>query len=260
MFDTGLANRIRAKGVEVIEVAGWQTRGSSSFAPRGGVNHHTAGPASGVTPSLETCIHGRSDVPGPLCNVLQSREPSGMDKAYLIAAGRANHAGSGGWRGLTGNSSVHGLEIEHIGTTSVSPERVKVSILIQAAFLEAPGSSRNSYYTCQHFEWAPTRKIDFNVLGMTPEEYRSNVQYWVGRNSSNPIPAPTPPAEDAADMRLIQGPKAIALIGVGFWRTCADMDEVTCLQAGGIPGPRHVDQHQWDEIKNSVLNPTYVDD
>lgn len=188
MLDTGLADRIRRKGVEAVEVAGWQTRSAGSFEPYGSVNHHTAGSASGTVPSLNTCIYGRPDLPGPLCNILQSRESDGWDKAYIIAAGRANHAGSGGWRGLSGNGSVGGLEVEHVGTASVSVSRLEVSARIQAALLEAPGSSRDAANCCQHFEWTP-RKIDFNSLyPWAPATFRDRVGYWIGRYIDDELP------------------------------------------------------------------------
>jgi len=153
--DTNLANRLRAAGLRVVECSGWQTRGSSDFYPKGSVNHHTAGPASGATPSLNVCINGRSDLPGPLCNVFQSREPDGRDIAYVVAAGRANHAGSGGWKGLSGNSSVWGLEVEHTGTSALPQGRIDISAAIHRAMFGGDASM-----VCQHKEWAPTRKID----------------------------------------------------------------------------------------------------
>lgn len=183
MLDVGLANRIRDKGVEVVEVAGWPTRSAGSYEPHGSVNHHTAGGAGGTVPSLATCIYGRSDLDGPLCNVLQSREPDGMDKAYVIAAGRANHAGKGGWRGLSGNGSVGGLEVEHVGTGPVDPLRLEVSARIQAALLEAPGSSRSAANCCQHSEWTP-RKIDFfDLRPWSVTTFRQRVAYWIGRSA-----------------------------------------------------------------------------
>jgi hypothetical protein len=154
--DTGIASRLRAAGIPVVEVAGWQTRGSSSFAPQGAVNHNTAGPASGATPSLNTCIYGRPDLAGPLCNVFQSREQGGVDIAYVVAAGRANHAGDGSWRGLTGNSSVYGLEVEHTGTSDVPVERLETAAAIIAAMFTGDVGM-----VCQHREWAPNRKPDF---------------------------------------------------------------------------------------------------
>lgn len=153
--DTAIADRLRAAGLRVIEIDDWQVRGSTDFAPGGSVNHHTAGPSSGATPSLNTCIHGRPDLAGPLCNVFQSREPDGRDIAYVVAAGRANHAGEGGWRGLSGNRSVYGLEIEHTGTSTLGSSRQQIAARIHAAMFT--GDPAN---VCQHREWAPSRKID----------------------------------------------------------------------------------------------------
>lgn len=155
--DLGIADRIRAVGVPVVEVAGWRDRGDDDLAARGAVMHHTAGSPTGTAPSLAVCIHGRADVPGPLCHVLQSREPDGHDKAYVIAAGRANHAGLGGWRGLAGNRTVYGLEIEHTGVEPLPPHRQEVAARILAALI---GPDGDPSLVCQHREWAPGRKID----------------------------------------------------------------------------------------------------
>ena len=86
-------------------------RDYATFNPYGSVNHHTAGPRVGIAPSLGICINGRSGLPGPLCNVHQQRN----DVVNVVAAGVANHAGRGGWQGMSGNQSVFGLEIEHCG-------------------------------------------------------------------------------------------------------------------------------------------------
>jgi hypothetical protein len=193
MHDTGLANRIRAKGVTVVEVAGWQTRGNGSgFTPIGAIHHHTAGSPNGTTPSLNTCIYGRPDVTGPLCSVLQSREadPS-KDKAYVIAAGKGNHGGQGTWTGKSGtfnsNYESMGLEVEHVGTAPVDPNRHEISCRILAAFLEAPGSSRDPSMCCQHFEYATPagRKVDFfNLSPRDPAWIRNRVGYWIGRTAT----------------------------------------------------------------------------
>lgn len=182
MYDTGLANRLRKRGVDVVEIGGWQTRGSSSFNPKGSVNHHTAGSASGAAPSLSICIYGRKDLPGPLCHVLLGRDL----RAYVIAAGRANHAGTGGWRGLAGNSSVHGLEIEHTGYGQAA-DQLYVAIQIHAAFLEAPGSTLDPAMVCQHFEWT-SRKVDFRELSpWSTQSFRDSIGVALDPNIT-PIP------------------------------------------------------------------------
>ena len=108
MPDVKIATRLRAAGLTVREVAGWKTRGrdfagvSPPFAPKGCVNHHTAGPpkvSGSLTPSLRIVIEGRSDLPGPLCNVYLGYD----NVAYVVAAGVANHAGlpdGGSCRGM----------------------------------------------------------------------------------------------------------------------------------------------------------------
>jgi hypothetical protein len=197
MRDLGLADRIRAKGVRVVEVAGWQTRGNSSgFQPRGAVHHHTAGSSRGATPSLNINIYGRSDVPGPLCQVMQSREPDFLDKAYVISSGKANHGGVGHWNNpatgelMNSNYESEGLEVEHTGTGPVSPVRHEISARILAAFLEAPGSSRDWRMCCQHYEYAdpPGRKIDFFDLNPPfanrADGIRQRVGYWIGRTAT----------------------------------------------------------------------------
>jgi hypothetical protein len=192
MRDLELADRLRAMGVEVVEVDGWQTRGSDSFDPRGAVWHHTAGPSSGSTPSLNVVINGRPDLAGPLCNVLQSREPSGRDKAYVVAAGRANHAGSGGWAGLSGNGSVYGLEVEHTGTSPLPTARQDVAHRIVAAMVDGRADAA---HCCQHSEWAPSRKIDI-ATDTNPDAYRAAAAGYLGGTGT---PPPTTDGEFTVD-------------------------------------------------------------
>lgn len=180
--DTGIAERLRDAGLRVVEVDGWRERGSSDFNPRGSVNHHTAGPSSGATPSLNLCINGRPDLAGPLCNVFQSREPDGRDIAYVVAAGRANHAGSGGWKGLSGNSSVYGLEIEHTGVHHFPSDRLDIAAAIHAAMFTGDPA-----YCCAHREWAPDRKIDV-AEGVDDDDFRRRVA-----DARKPPPPPPPP-------------------------------------------------------------------
>jgi hypothetical protein len=213
MRDTGLADRIRAKGVRVVEVAGWQTRGNSSgFQPRGALHHHTAGSSRGATPSLNTNIYGRPDVPGPLAQVLQSREPDLRDIAYVIAAGKCNHGGVGHWNNpatgelINSNYESEGLEVEHTGSGPVPPERHEISCRILAAMLEAPGSTRDWRMCCQHYEYADPdgRKVDFRELDPPfinrADGIRSRVAHWIGRTDQPPKPEPE--LEDS-DMALI---------------------------------------------------------
>lgn len=186
-YDTGIAARIRAKGVTVVEVDGWRTRGGATHDSILALMHHTAGSANGATPSLAICIFGRggsNPVPGPLVQVLQSREPDGDDKAYVIAAGKANHAGVGVWRGVSGNTHAAGVEVEHTGVGGVPAGRREITCRILAALLE--GGSRDWRNACQHAEFATPqgRKVDFTDLAPdTPASIRARVAHWIGRTA-----------------------------------------------------------------------------
>ena len=184
--DNDIANRLREVGLRVVEVAGWQTAGSSSFYPGGSVNHHTAGGPNGATPSFNTCINGRPDLPGPLCNVYQSRESNGDDVAYVISSGRANHAGEGGWKGLSGNSSVYGLEIEHTGVDPLPVHRQDIAALIHSVMWQG-----DVEMVCQHREWT-SRKIDA-AEGVDGDDFRQRV-----KDARKPPPPvkPNPTQED----------------------------------------------------------------
>lgn len=175
---TWIAQKLRGYGVNVVEVAGWQTRGSETFNPRGVVCHHTAG-GPGEAPSLKICINGRSDLPGPLANIVLGRSGT----AYVIAAGRANHAGTGGYRGLTGNSSVFGIEAENNGIGEPWPAaQVDAYVKIVAALCD--GANINADMVCGHKEWAPSRKVD--PRGIDMNDFRNSVRAAIGSTPTTP--------------------------------------------------------------------------
>jgi hypothetical protein len=90
---------MRARGLRVSAMAGWEDRGrSADFAPRAVLLHHTAA-AVDVDRILRD---GRPDLSGPLCNWAVHRNGGWV----LVAAGRANHAGVG----TLPNSASYGVE------------------------------------------------------------------------------------------------------------------------------------------------------
>jgi len=114
-----MADVLRDAGLKVAEQPGWKERGKSNFGPVKGVMcHHTAGAKNGVMPSLNVVTNGLPSLPGPL-----SQLGLGRDGTYfVIAAGRANHAGGGAWQGVTsGNTSFIGIEAENCGTQDDFP-------------------------------------------------------------------------------------------------------------------------------------------
>jgi len=188
MRDTGIADRLRAAGLKVVEINGWRTRGSDGFTPRGSVDHHTAAGPTGNAPSLSVVINGRAGLSGPLCNVLIGRD----NTCYVVAAGRANHAGLGGWKGLSGNSSVFGVERENVGTPAEPwrPDQTFVAAACHAALIR--GCARpDAELVCGHKEWAPTRKIDCHSVDYNA--FRGLVSAALNPTPVAPPPTPPPP-------------------------------------------------------------------
>ena len=151
-YQTGVVEALKDHGLTVGYVPGWQTRGSSSFDPKGHVVHHDAGSPWTTPPGL--LIAGRSDLPGPLCNFALGRD----GKVWMVAAGRANHAGSGSWRGLVGNSSVWGTEANNRGTGEMWPD-VQIDAYARLCAATCDYSGFSAEMVCRHAEWT-SRKID----------------------------------------------------------------------------------------------------
>ena len=105
---TDLADVLRAGGLQVSEVPGWQTRGrpGGMLGVKTIICHHTGG-----LNDLGTIIGGRSDLPGPLAQLW-------LDRAgvfHVVAAGKCNHAGVSRATEYT-NSYAIGIEAEALGT------------------------------------------------------------------------------------------------------------------------------------------------
>lgn len=180
-----LADVLRTAGLVVHEVTGWQTRGSSTFDPRWQVFHHTASHAGANAPALGICTNGRSDLAGPLCNILVARNGD----CYVVASGRANHAGTGRYPdGTTGNSLSIGWECENNGIGEPWPatqlDAIARGQAAVAVHLGQPASS-----VIYHRTYAPSRKIDPAGPGIP-----QNVADWQARVSG--LMAVRPPLTD----------------------------------------------------------------
>jgi len=113
---TWLPEVLQGAGLVVAEQPGWRTRGHDDVGDiKGVICHHTAGPLEGNMPSLGTVTNGRANLPGPLAQLGLGRDGT----FYVVAAGRAYHAGAGIWQGITtGNTSFIGIEAENTGLTA----------------------------------------------------------------------------------------------------------------------------------------------
>src|SRR5262245_7260143 len=110
---TWLPEVLEEAGLKVAEQPGWRTRGHGDVGPtKGVICHHTAGAKNGNMPSLGVITNGRPGLDGPLAQLGLGRDGTW----FVVAAGRANHAGKGEWQGIkTGNTSFIGIEAENTG-------------------------------------------------------------------------------------------------------------------------------------------------
>jgi len=165
-------------GLKVALVDGWEERGRGDIRQVKGVMcHHTAGPRNGNMPSLQTLREGRRLDNGtwlkpPLCHLGLGRDGT----YYIVAAGRANHAGRpdpGGWRGITtANSNMIGIEAEHVGRDGVAWPEIQMEAYRHgvAAILKHLGL--NEMNCCGHKEYAASRKSD---PSFDMQDFRRNV-------------------------------------------------------------------------------------
>jgi peptidoglycan hydrolase-like protein with peptidoglycan-binding domain len=114
-----LPHVLKEAGLKVALVPGWETRGRAEMGEvLGVICHHTAGQLHGNMPSLQTLIDGRSDLTGPLAQLGLGRDGT----YYVIAAGKANHAGIGIWQDVSnGNTNFVGIEAENTGGANDFP-------------------------------------------------------------------------------------------------------------------------------------------
>jgi N-acetyl-anhydromuramyl-L-alanine amidase AmpD len=162
---TWLPEALLSAGLKVAKTDRWKTRGRTEMGTVHGVMlHHTGTVAPGNMPSLGKLMTGRKDLPGPLCHLGLGRDGT----YYVVAAGRANHAGAGAWRGITtGNASFIGIEAENGGRDGDDWPHVQLDAYRRgvAALLGRIGVT--SAMCCAHREYAlpAGRKIDplFNM-------------------------------------------------------------------------------------------------
>lgn len=170
---TWLAGDLQRAGLTVQTIPGWEsksTRDASSYNPFVMVVHMTAGKGySSDFPSRDTVVNGRSDVAGPLYNVVIGRTSG---DAYIVAAGSTNNAGSGSYKGATTNSHTIGLSLENDNLGEVvSTQAYRGLVRAAAAISLRYGIPIDNI--CGHREWAPNRKSD--PVGIEMSVFRNDV-------------------------------------------------------------------------------------
>jgi peptidoglycan hydrolase-like protein with peptidoglycan-binding domain len=194
---TWLADVLKDAGLKVAQQPGWQTRGKPMGTVRGVMCHHTAGPKTGNMPSLGIVTNGRPGLSGPLAQLGLGRDGT----FYVIAAGRANHAGAGVWKGIaTGNSSFIGIEAENQGIAGDPWPAVQIDAYKRgvAAILAKLGADASM--CCGHKEYATPkgRKVD---PSFDMDAFRKDVATIMAGDAPAPAPVPAKDGQSRPTLR-----------------------------------------------------------
>jgi len=237
---TNLAAVLRGAGLNVVELDGWQTRGRSGNSPYADGRpwcvmwHHTASSGDGASDAhYETFVAEDA----PICNINIGRDGT----CYVCAAGPTNTNGKGGpitvSRGTIPADSMNtyavGIEISNNGVGMNYPARqIDATFAASIAITNAYGLRPDD--VVQHWDWAPSRKIDPATAGAVEGTWHPRAVTTSGtwalddlraecrRRATAPTPPkppkPTPPPED--EMKLyaaVDGDDAV-WIGDGITR------------------------------------------
>ncbi len=198
------ARELETRGFEVWFEDGWQDRTvGGTFEPQGMVWHHTADRAYdsdyAILPAIRDGINqgGGYFLPGPLAQWGLGRS----GKLYVVAAGKANHAGPGGWNGLSGNRSVWGCEAANDGIGEPwSQSQLDAYVALGVALARHTGYDAGM--NCRHAEWSTAGKIDTATSPL-------NSGAWI-RNAVlaglADIPAPIPVPQEVHDLFIFDAP------------------------------------------------------
>lgn len=112
-----LERAVKKSGLRYKKVSGWASRGHGTMGSiETIVPHHTAGPRSGNSPSLNVVTYGRPGLSGPLAQLFLARDGT----VYLCAAGISYHAGRVRSNSYSNSHSI-GIEAENTGLSNDSP-------------------------------------------------------------------------------------------------------------------------------------------
>ena len=182
VYLTDMADVLRRAGLKVVEIPGWKTRGRpGDFAPIGVLCHHTGSANTGLSKEYGyanwMATVGRDDLPAPLAQLGLGR--SGI--FYVLAAGRANHAGRckpiAGLQAYAGrdygdgNAQLVGIEAMNNGSEGWTAAQYRAYVRGCAALNAAYGFPVKR--TLAHRETSLSGKPDPGGINMTT--FRSQV-------------------------------------------------------------------------------------
>ncbi|MGR4882056.1 N-acetylmuramoyl-L-alanine amidase [Streptomyces sp. LARHCF249] len=181
------AGALRDEGLTVVEVGAWRTHNRNHKGPWGPVHgvmiHHTV--SNGTANTVSFCRHGDSDLPGPLCHGVITKD----GRVHLVGYGRANHAGAGDSDVLAaviaekrlppdrrantdGNRHFYGFECENLGDGEDPWPAVQLDAITRASAALCRVHAWTARSVIGHLEWRPG-KID--PKGFTMDSLRSRI-------------------------------------------------------------------------------------
>ncbi|MEV8531075.1 N-acetylmuramoyl-L-alanine amidase [Streptomyces sp. NPDC051211] len=178
---------LRAEGLTVVEVGAWRTHNRNHKGPWGPVHgvmiHHTV--SRGTANTVSFCREGDSDLPGPLCHGVITKD----GRVHLVGYGRANHAGAGDSDVLAaviaekalppdnqantdGNRHFYGFECENLGDGEDPWPAVQLDAIARASAAICRVHGWTARSVIGHLEWRPG-KID--PKGFTMASLRNRI-------------------------------------------------------------------------------------
>lgn len=213
---TWLPDVLKGADLKVSLVPGWETRGLGDVGSIFGIIcHHTgvSDPQKRIMPSLRSLRDGRQAspglkaLPGPLAQLGLGRDGT----YFVIAAGRAVHAGIGKFKGqVNGNSNFIGIEAENAGVRSDFPwPQVQLDAYHRGVAAMLKHLKKDATFCCGHKEYAlPAGRKDDPDLDMN--SFRTSVAAILKGIVPAPtlIPAiePAPPAGTPAPRPTLRRP------------------------------------------------------
>jgi hypothetical protein len=183
---------LRHQGVPVHYVPGWETRGSTTFDPKGIICHDTGGSATSTDAGeIRTLLNGSTSAPAPIAQLYLSRTTG----VHLVAAGRCNHAltgKAGPLKGL-GNSNLIGIEAAANPGRPWPPDQYRWYVLLVAALCRRRGWNPQRHVAA-HREHQPGQKID--PAGIDLARFRADI--------TRAITNPTTQGDDVDPLQIAQ--------------------------------------------------------
>ncbi|MBC7760713.1 MAG: N-acetylmuramoyl-L-alanine amidase, partial [Candidatus Saccharibacteria bacterium] len=271
---TDLDVAARKSGLRVVTISGWEKRGrpayTGSFRPRMVIAHHTGDTlgrshegsdlrAAELAYAKGTLLGGYRELPGPLCHLGLGRDGT----VYVIAAGRANHAGKARSIGKMvagdGNSQSIGIEAMNSGTEGWTPTQLDAYYRLVAALEDhyryGRGTVRGHGEISLSGKWDPG--IRAGVM-MSMSTFRRGV-VCVNLDGRTPAPAPPGPTYNKLDPASYgpgkNGPHVTWLgVRLDTWRKSYNLKSLYKVGPGPEWGP--VDQAGVEWFQRVVLEET----